>query len=53
MLDYERKIKLITEAQVLSEIINKARFEETIPYDDFTIRLCEIIDILAGDINAA
>ena len=52
MLDLERKIELVTEAQVLSEIINRARFEERIPYDDFTIRLCEIIDILADDIHA-
>jgi hypothetical protein len=52
MLDLERKIQLITEAQVLSEKINRARFEERIPYDDFTIRLCEIIDILADDIHA-
>ena len=53
MLDLERKIQLITEAQVLSEKINRARFEERIPSDDFTIRLCEIIDILADDIHAA
>lgn len=53
MLDFERKIQLITEAQVLSEIINRARFEERIPYDDHTIRLCTIIDILADDIKAA
>jgi hypothetical protein len=52
MLDLERKIQLITEAQVLSEKINRARFEERIPYDDYTIRLCEIIDILADDIHA-
>ena len=51
--DFERKIQLITEAQVLSEMINNARFEGRIPYDDHTIRLCEIIDILADDINAA
>ena len=53
MLDLERKIQLITEAQVLSERINRARFEERIPYDDYTIRLCDIIDILAVDIHAA
>ena len=52
MLDFERKIQLITEAQVLSEKINRARFEERIPCDDYTIRLCEIIDILADDIHA-
>ena len=53
MLDLERKIQLINEAAVLAEMINKARFEERIQYDDHTIRLCTIINILADDINAA
>ena len=37
---------LLNEAGVLAEIINRARFEETLPKDEDTIRLCEILDIL-------
>jgi len=51
MLDFERKNQLIVEAQNLAEIINLARFEDVIPCDDATIRLCEILDILADDIK--
>ena len=51
--DFERKIKLVTEACYLSHIINRARFEEVIPSDEVTVRLCSILNILADDINAA
>lgn len=37
---------LLNEAGLLAEIINRARFEETLPKDDDTIRLCEIMNIL-------
>jgi hypothetical protein len=37
---------LLNEAGVLAEIINRARFEETLPKDEDTIRLCDILDIL-------
>jgi len=37
---------LLNEAGVLAEIINRARFEETLPKDDDTVRLCDILDIL-------
>jgi hypothetical protein len=37
---------LLNEAGLLAEIINRARFEETLPKDEDTIRLCEILDIL-------
>lgn len=39
--------KLLIEASALAEKINLARFEGNIPSDDDTIRLCEILDILA------
>ena len=51
MLDFERKNQLILEGQRLAEIINRARFEGVIPCDDFTVRLSEILDILAEDIK--
>jgi len=51
MLDFERKNQLIVEGQNLAEIINRARFEDVIPSADFTVRLCEILDILADDIK--
>ena len=41
----QRFTKLLTEAGVLADRINLARFEETIPDADHTIRLCDILDI--------
>jgi hypothetical protein len=37
---------LLAVAGVLAERINRARFEETLPSDYDTLRLCEILDIL-------
>jgi hypothetical protein len=37
---------LLREAGILAEKINLARFQETVPKDDHTIRLCTILDIL-------
>ena len=37
---------LLNEAGLLAEIINRSRFEETLPKDEDTIRLCDILDIL-------
>ena len=51
MLDFERKKQLILEGEILAEINNRARFEGVIPCDEVTIRLCEILDILADDIK--
>ena len=39
--------ELLIEASALAEKINLARFEGIVPSDDYTIRLCEILDILA------
>ena len=41
----QRFTKLLTEAGVLADRINLARFEETVPDADHTIRLCDILDI--------
>jgi len=49
MVDFERKIQLMVEAQDLSQMVNTARFEGKIPSDEITVRLCEILDILADD----
>ena len=49
MVDFERKIELMFEAQDLSQIVNDARFEGKIPSGQVTIRLCEILDILFDD----
>lgn len=51
MLDFERKKQLISEAQRLAEVVNLARFEGVIPSDEVTVQLCEILDILANDIE--
>jgi hypothetical protein len=37
---------LLREAGILAEKINLARFQENVPEDDHTIRLCTILDIL-------
>ena len=37
---------LLREAGILAEKINLARFQETVPEDDHTIRLCTVLDIL-------
>ena len=51
MLDFERKIQLIFEAQKLAHMINLDRFEEIICDADHTTRLCEILDILESDMT--
>jgi len=51
MIDLERKIELLFEAQDLSHMVNNARFEGTIPSDETTVRLCEILDILVDDMT--
>jgi hypothetical protein len=51
MLDFERKNQLIVEGQNLAEIINRARFDCRVPSYEITVRLCEILDILADDIK--
>jgi len=42
----QRLTTLLTEAGVLAVKINLARFQETVPEDDHTIRLCEILNIV-------
>ena len=46
---------LLAVAGVLAERINRARFEETLPSDYDTLRLCEILDILisTGELDNA
>jgi len=41
-----RRKELLREAGVLAVKINLARFQETVPEDDHTIRLCTILDTL-------
>ena len=38
---------LIIEASILAYKINLARFEGVIPSDEDTVRLCQILDVLA------
>jgi hypothetical protein len=44
--DTQRFNELLQEAGILAVKINLARFQETVPKDDHTIRLCTILDIL-------
>jgi hypothetical protein len=44
--DIKRRNELLQEAGILAVKINLARFQETVPKDDHTIRLCTILDIL-------
>jgi hypothetical protein len=44
--DTQRFNELLQEAGILAVKINLARFQETVPEDDHTIRLCTILDIL-------
>ena len=51
MLDFERKLELLFEAQKLAHMINLDRFEEIICDADHATRLCEILDILEDDMT--
>lgn len=41
-------IKLLNEASLLAEQINRARSNGNVPSDECTVRLCEILDILSA-----
>jgi hypothetical protein len=51
MLDFERKLELLFEAQKLADTINFDRFNDRVCSDEVTIRLCEILDILEDDMT--
>lgn len=42
---------LIIEASILADKINLARFEGVVPSDEDTVRLCEIMSILADQVE--
>jgi hypothetical protein len=44
---YANQLQLLDEAAVLAQRINLARFEFRIPSSEDTVRLCEILDMIA------
>ena len=51
MLDLERKLELLFEAQKLADTINFDRFNERGCSDEVTMRLCEMVGIVEDDMT--